>query len=148
MMVKELGRLTTVRIEAEAEGEGAAVEALRGIAGQGEGPKRLVFHFNAAPASFEGTGRLSALRLGSGEALPCDVAITAIGFEAEGRERDSLLAAAKDRAAGRLAPGLHEAGWFRRGPRGTIPENRAEAQAVAALILSDLGPGRAAPAAP
>lgn len=148
VMVKELGRLSGVRIEAAAEGEGPAAEALRGIAGLGDGPRRLIFRFNAAPEAFEGKGRLAAIRLASGEVLPCDAAVTAIGFEAEGPERGAMLAAAEDADAGRLAPGLYAAGWFRRGPRGTIPENRAEAQAVAALILAGLGPGRAAPPPP
>lgn len=149
VMLKELGRLAGLRIEAEAEGEGPAVEALRAVVRQGAGPKRLVFRFGAVPAAIEGEGRVSALRLASGEVIGCDAVVTAIGFEAgDNLGRDALLAGAEDAGRGRIAPGLYAAGWFRRGPRGTIPENRAEAQEVAALILSDLGPGRAAPPPP
>ncbi len=46
-----------------------------------------------------------------------------------------------------LDDGLYATGWFRRGPRGTIPENRAEAQALAARVIADFGdsgPGQAA----
>jgi ferredoxin--NADP+ reductase len=77
------------------------------------------------------------------EVVPCSSVLTAIGFEAvadAGLPRDALIAAAQDVDAGRLAPGLYAAGWFRRGPRGTIPENRADAQALAALILGELSP--------
>ena len=72
-------------------------------------------------------------------ALPCDLAVTAIGFAEDPRlGRAALLDGAEDIGAGRIAPGLYAAGWFRRGPRGTIPENRADSQAVAQAIIDDL----------
>ena len=46
----------------------------------------------------------------------------------------------QDRPAqtGIISEGLYATGWFRRGPRGTIPENRADSQKVAARIAEDL----------
>lgn len=83
--------------------------------------------------------------------MACDAVVTAIGFDHAGAmDRAGLLASACDLANGVLAPGLFAAGWFRRGPTGTIPENRADAQGVAASVAQWLEtatgtkPGRAA----
>jgi len=93
-------------------------------------------------------------RAGGGqETLACTAFITAIGFDHAGPlPRDALLATAHEAEAGVLVPGLYATGWFRRGPRGTIPDNRADAQTLAGRILADLAapperptrPGRAA----
>lgn len=52
--------------------------------------------------------------------------------------RRKLLAGAQDAAAGLVKPGLYLAGWFRRGPRGTIPDNRRDAQELAVRIMADV----------
>jgi len=39
---------------------------------------------------------------------------------------------------GRIEPGLYVAGWLRRGPRGAIPDQRADAQQLARIIADDL----------
>lgn len=57
--------------------------------------------------------------------------------------RDQITQAARDLDAGTIDDGLYAAGWFRRGPRGTIPDNRAESLALADRIVADL---EAAPA--
>jgi len=160
VMVKELARLAGVAIAVPEAGaiedpEGAKrIEALTAIHGHGDGPRRITFRFGLTPTALavEG-GRLTAARFvgrdGAETVLPCDAFLTAIGFEAQaGLPRDALIAAADDVAAGRLAPGLYATGWFRRGPRGTIPESRADAQALAAVILADLAQGGTAGAKP
>ena len=42
---------------------------------------------------------------------------------------------------GHIRGGLYTVGWAKRGPSGTIPTNRIEAQAVAQRIAADLGDG-------
>lgn len=157
VMVRELGKLAGARIRViGAEGaEGKLAEALAAVDGHApEGASRTVtFRFGWTPVRLTGRDRIEAAQFaatgGSGEemTLDCDAFLTAIGFEAQDPGRDALLAEASD--DGCLAPGLYAAGWFRRGPRGTIPENRADAQAVAARIALDVAeaagakPGRA-----
>lgn len=158
VMLRELGRLETARIEViGAAGEGKLIEALAGIDGHApEGAAHhITFRFGWTPARVQGADHVEGVEFtasdGSGETLtlPCDTLATAIGFQAAPDAPDSS-GAGED---GAIAPGLYATGWARRGPRGTIPENRADAQAVAARIAADLAgtaagkPGRAALAA-
>lgn len=154
-MLRELGRLTHARITVlEAEGEGRTIEALASLDGHGEAsaPNAITFRFGWTPVRLSGDGRVSAAhfvgRDGAVLDLDCDTVLTAIGFDHD-NGIEPITAAGED---GHVAPGLYAVGWFRRGPRGTIPENRADAQAVAARIAADLQrasgrPGRAALAA-
>jgi ferredoxin--NADP+ reductase len=163
VMIRELAKLGGVSIQIVGAGgsdddEGAKkIAALETLNGHATGPRRVTFRFGLTPVALDGEGgHVTAARFrgGNGETLtlPCTAFITAIGFQAEGTlSRDALIEAAEDASAGVLAPGLYATGWFRRGPRGTIPENRADAQALATRILSDLAskgdarrPGRAA----
>lgn len=162
VMIRELGKLSGVRIAVLGAGltddpEGAKrIEALTAIDGHGTGPRLVSFRFGLTPEAVEGAGRVAAVRFRAGAdgalTLPCDLFLTAIGFDDAGMlGRNALLAEAGDEAAGVIAPGLYATGWFRRGPTGTIPDNRNDAQALAARILADLPallrpdrPGRAA----
>ncbi|WP_048645926.1 FAD-dependent oxidoreductase [Nitratireductor soli] len=150
VMVKELAKLEGVRIRVLGAGasddpEGAKkIAALEAIDGHGAGPRRITFRFGLTPMELAGEGgRISEARFqdaqGRAIALPCSAFVTAIGFGAEGvLPRDALIGSAADREAGVLAPGLYATGWFRRGPQGTIPDNRADAQLLATRILADL----------
>jgi ferredoxin/flavodoxin---NADP+ reductase len=174
VMLKELARLSAVRIvvepgaglagsDAAADGSAALIEALRAIDGHRPGTdagaaRMVTFRFGWTPVGLEGQdGHVSTARFertdcsGAMLELPCDSFLSAIGFDHDGHlPRASLIDAADDLESGRLADGLYAVGWFRRGPRGTIPDNRADAQIVAARIQADLGvmttgkPGRAA----
>ena len=76
-------------------------------------------------------------------------AISAIGYRTA-TEGDLPQADARGVLAnesGRSAPGLYVVGWAKRGPSGTIPTNRAEAKAVADLVLADFA-NDTAPAKP
>ncbi|MGF3057140.1 FAD-dependent oxidoreductase [Microbacterium sp. YY-01] len=72
--------------------------------------------------------------------LDADSVITAIGFQHAQRrlypgdesEPDSVT----------IAPGIYRTGWYRRGPRGTIPENRLDSREVAETIAADIKAGR------
>lgn len=149
----ELGRLegASVRIaeprrldEARAEGDAAAiVEVLRGFAADTrELPVRIVFHFGAAPAAFEGAERLEAVRFDRGNepplVLPAQLAVTCIGYEATECCSASPAAGVFAHEGARIAEGLYVTGWAGRGPSGTIPTNRTEAQRVAARIAAEL----------
>ncbi|WP_417598480.1 FAD-dependent oxidoreductase [Pararhodobacter oceanensis] len=149
VMLRELGRLAQASLHVHGvTGEGKVIEALQAIDGhRPERATRVVhFHFGWTPEGIEGGACVEAVkfRASNGEGtlhLPCDTVLTAIGFDGETAQADG---------DGRIAEGLYATGWYRRGPRGTIPENRADAQAVAARIAADLAqatsdkPGRAA----
>ena len=119
----------------------------------GNGALEVVFHSGWNVAGIEGdAGRVCALGLdrpdGAAKTIRCDSMITAIGFRAG--HGLSPAAFPREAAGGILDRGLFATGWFRRGPRGTIPENRADAQEVAAMIVDwlrqhtdDRKPGRA-----
>jgi len=158
VMIKELAKLGGVSIRAIGAGasddpvEQKKIEAVQALDGIATGPRRITFRFGLTPLAVEGETSAEAVRFATDqdeEVLSCSSVLTAIGFGPAGDlPRDVLLADARDAEAGALAPGLYATGWFRRGPRGTIPENRADAQALAARILDDLKsdpdkPGRA-----
>lgn len=150
VMIRELGRLEGARLHLHGlQGEGNCVEALRALEGHApEGAGCDVhFHFGWHPEAIEGTDHVTAARFRQGDArlvLPCDTVLTAIGFLPESAFTDM---------GGANMPGLYSVGWLARGPRGTIPENRADAQIVAQRVAADLAtlvaekPGRAALAA-
>ncbi|TAM98976.1 MAG: oxidoreductase [Rhizobiaceae bacterium] len=152
VMVKELAKLSGVTVNVVDPGtsdepEGMKkIDALASLAATQGGPKRIAFRFSLTPVAVEGErGHVAAVRFrdgaGAERIVPCDTFLTAIGFEAgaDALRRDRLLGEAFDPEAGILAQGLYAAGWFRRGPRGTIPENRTDAQGLAARILADFG---------
>lgn len=146
VMIKELAKLTGVTIRVIGAGESDDPEAQKKLAALtalegGDGPRRITFRFGMTPLAVEGTSGVEAVRFATDtgdETLPCTSVLTAIGFDTPGDlPRDALL---KDETEGKLAAGLYATGWFRRGPRGTIPDNRADAKALADRILNDLAP--------
>ena len=160
VMVRELSKLSEVSIEVIDAGssddpEGSKrIAALESIDGHGNGKRRITFRFGLTPVGLQGAdGQLSEVQFqtGSGEevVLPCDSFLTAIGFRDEGSlPRDRLIENALNIDAGHLADGLYATGWFRRGPQGTIPDNRADAKALASTIIEDLADRASAPAKP
>lgn len=157
-MIKELGRLQDVKIIVEVPSEDAdtdrsqkCLEALRSIQNvtRDNASKTIHFHFGWTPQRLTGVdGRLHQAHFcrtsGEGELqLTCHHLITAIGFEDDASlPRAQLLDAAQDIDAGHINGNLYACGWFRRGPTGTIPENRADAITVAGRIANDLAAGR------
>lgn len=145
VLVKELGRLVGCRVTVVgAEGEGKGIEALRSLDGHApeSAQKSLTFRFGLTPVRVLGETSVEAVEFADGTVIAADTVLTAIGFAGEAA-RDALLAGAE--AEGVLAAGLYAAGWFWRGPRGTIPEHRADAQALAARIAADLPQGAGKP---
>ncbi|SMH38151.1 FAD-dependent oxidoreductase [Maritimibacter sp. HL-12] len=157
VMIKELAKLGGVSIRVIGAGEAPddeaakRLDALAVIDGHGDGPRKIDFRFELTPAEVLGAaGKVTGMRFstaaGDAQHIACSSVLTAIGFgPADDLPREALIAAAADREAGALAPGLYATGWFRRGPRGTIPDNRADAQALAGRILAEISASPAKP---
>jgi ferredoxin--NADP+ reductase len=131
------------------------LEVLRSYAQPSTSGKPITLHFvfYAAPVAAHGADRIDSLelertRIEKGRAvltgerfrIPVDTLIAAIGYRSEpipglpfDAERGIVV-----NDQGRVAPGLYTAGWCKRGPQGVVPANRADALAVAELILADL----------
>lgn len=143
-MVRELGGIEGLAIDmAEAlpinESNNVLVELSKLNANAGAENKVLSFHFKTSPLRpVLQEGQLKAVVVGHDGAerrLACDSIVTAIGFaDSDMAWRDRLLNEAIDLEHGQLADRLYATGWFRRGPQGTIAENRADARKVATRI--------------
>lgn len=141
--LSELGRLaraTPVVAAADvAEGEGKVLEILRGYVGLPAEPVRIRFLFHAAPVAVLGDSRVEGLRLTVGD-ISVGTVVTAIGYETPAFAGLAMAGPAVANDDGRVAPGLYVTGWCRRGPKGTIPTNRADAIAVAERISAEVAP--------
>lgn len=150
-MVRELSTISNLCIELgtgsslDGDADNKVLQALSDICSENSmaAAKTLTLHFELpvkAPVLDETT--LTGIvfnRAGEDVHIKCDSLISAIGFEDDGGlGRPKLLLEASDLENGQLDVGLYATGWFRRGPQGTIPENRKDAQAVAARIVADL----------
>jgi cytochrome P450/NADPH-dependent glutamate synthase beta subunit-like oxidoreductase/flavodoxin len=155
VMVRELAGLAGVEhvvhdvdLDAVPEGKDARLDAVRALAARtgdavGEARVRVHWWFGATPVAIEGSGGVAGIRIASagGErALEVDAVVSAIGFAAG----EGALVEAGAHPDGRVEPGLYVAGWLRRGPRGTIPDQRADAKGLAGLVLDDLAAGAVA----
>ncbi len=136
------------------------LEVLRGYAtrgDQGDRPLRIHFLFNATPLAIEGDGHarellLEKTRVAQGHAvsggesfsIPVDTVISAIGYCSTpfpGLPFDATRGVVAH-SEGRVETGVYAAGWCKRGPQGVVPANRADALAVAELIIADLAAGQ------
>ncbi|MGR3661885.1 MAG: FAD-dependent oxidoreductase [Paracoccaceae bacterium] len=150
VMIRELGKLAGVQIKVEDtdigtnHSEQKNLSALANIANLDSGDLPVSFRFGLTPIQIDGEdGHVTGVQFQTSDSvcisLPCDAFITAIGFQDAGLlNRDTLIDRAIDITSGRMEPGLYATGWFRRGPRGTIPENRADAKNLAALIVDEV----------
>lgn len=128
------------------EGKDARADAVRLLAsfdaarGAGDAERvRIEWWFGAVPLAIEGADRAAALRLRTPEgetSFEVDDVITAIGFRADAAR--AMPVEPGQTASGRVEPGLYVAGWLRRGPRGTIPDQREDARQLARLIAEDI----------
>jgi ferredoxin/flavodoxin---NADP+ reductase len=157
VMIKELGKLANVRFEISGRYEGsepvdsagqAKIDALKALVSQeaksDTRTRTVTFHFGWSPVRVAGVDNAAALVLRDSNAperqqsIPATSIITAIGFE-ERADRDlcrsDIAGASADLINGYLDNGLYCTGWFRRGPTGTIPDNRADAKHVAENIV-------------
>jgi ferredoxin--NADP+ reductase len=143
VMVRELAKIQglAVRLDAPLKdvGDDKRLMALSEtvLAASPDAPQTvLTFHFGWAPeAVCTDQGAVSGVVFqsadGASKTLDCDSIVTAIGFDDTRRPFDG-----DDEGA--IGNGLYCAGWFKRGPRGTIPENRQDSQKVAQRIAADI----------
>lgn len=130
------------------------LEILRGFGQSPAGrPVRLHLLFHAAPVCISGVGRVqelvlkrtgpqgpNALTLEEDLRVPADLVVSAVGYRGRplsGLPFDEARGTVANRD-GMVAPGVYATGWCRRGPRGVIPANRADALGVADRVAADL----------
>ncbi len=161
VMVRELAGLRGVvhrvhgaALECIEPGKDARADAVRGLEAARDGAStaeaaRVEVHwwFGLAPARIEGAGRVERVVFDGADgelALAADSVVTATGFAADAE----ALTEPGAHPDGRVEPGLYTAGWLRRGPRGTIPDQRLDARELARTIADDLASGGIAVGAP
>ncbi|OJX00856.1 MAG: hypothetical protein BGO72_05645 [Burkholderiales bacterium 70-64] len=123
-------------------GDTPIVEVLRGFAADTrEAPVTIVFHFGLVPAAFLGSDGLEGVRFaradGSAQEIAAQLAVTCIGYQSVACCSAAPVAGVFPNRDGRIDEGLYVTGWAKRGPSGTIPTNRTEAQQVAQKIAAE-----------
>lgn len=127
--------------------DGAVGKVLRSFADSPERatPVRIYFHFGLSPAAFLGNTQLQTVRFRSqsGESIdiPAQLVVTCIGYEAQPCCSASPENGVFRNENGRIADRLYVVGWAKRGPSGTIPTNRVEAQQVAQRLAQEVQDG-------
>jgi NADPH-dependent glutamate synthase beta subunit-like oxidoreductase len=132
----------------------AAMDVLRGFPAEApEGRIPIRFRFRLAPAGFAGEGRaeraaFARMRFSGGawaptgerEEIPCDLAVTCIGYACAPGLGLSEEGGRVPNEGGRIADGLYVVGWAKRGPSGTIASNRTDSHEVAARLAAEVAP--------
>jgi ferredoxin--NADP+ reductase len=147
----ELGQLRRARPLLASPGDldglaGKAAESLRTICGRTYDGERIeiVFYFGWTPIAFEGDTGLEGVRFAAADGrrlhLPAQLAVTCIGYETHGGGLATEGGTLRN-TDGRIEDGLYCVGWAKRGPSGTIPANRAEAQELAKKIVAECDRG-------
>lgn len=125
-------------------GETAVVKTLRGFAAaeRDHRPIAINFLFGLAPLAFLGDDRLRAVQFRAVDGrkldLPAELAVTCIGYQTAACCSAVPTDGTFTNENGKIRQGLYVVGWAKRGPSGTIPTNRAEAQQVAQRIASEI----------
>jgi ferredoxin--NADP+ reductase len=147
----ELGTLQRARVAiadpTSLAGDAAIVKTLRGFAESAprDHAVTIKFHFNWVPTAFVGDGKLGAVQFSSatGEMLElaAQLAVTCIGYEAIPCCTAQPVNGVFANREGKVGERLYVVGWAKRGPSGTIPTNRVEAQQVAQRIAQEISDG-------
>lgn len=151
VMVRELASLPGVAhvvhgvdFDAAPVGKHARLDAIRELADRSAPVSpalRVEWWFGARPVEIVGGDRVTGLRIsddGGARTLDVDAVITATGFAATSAQAAAIPMAAGAHADGRVGDGRYTAGWLRRGPRGTIPDQRDDAKQLARLLAEDM----------
>ena len=136
--------------QASLTGDTAVVKTLRGFAQSAprDTPVTINFYFNLAPTAFVGDGKLGEVQFRSAHGdtvvLPAQLAVTCIGYESlpccSAVPANGVFA----NEDGKVDERLYVVGWAKRGPSGTIPTNRVEAQHLAQKIAQETQSGERA----
>ncbi|MCZ9881784.1 FAD-dependent oxidoreductase [Arthrobacter sp. B2a2-09] len=166
-MLRELTKLPDVSFVAQnladegiADADGIAKrDAVAEIAGgsPARAARSVHFHFGWTPERIIGQDKVQSIAFRStadeNSTLLLDVegVLTAIGFEeltTSPIRRSHHESAESELDKGYLSPGLYCAGWLRRGPRGTIPQNRVDSKMVADAIIEAVDTAQLVPGKP
>ena len=123
------------------------ITVLRSIADRPseDGKRRIELRFGLVPHAIVGDEAVRAVRFVSGEELPADLVVTAVGYRSSpvgGLPFDEDRAVVPNEG-GRVSdvPGCYVAGWIKRGPSGGIGANRWCARETVAALLADYDAG-------
>lgn len=149
VMVRELAGIPGIGhtvhgtdLTAVPEGKDARVDAVRALERAADETARVQVHwwFGLTPEAIEGSASVEGVRFRGADGavrLDADAVVTAVGFAAD----PTTLVEPGAHRDGRIEPGLYVAGWLRRGPRGTIPDQRADARGLARVLADDVAEG-------
>ncbi|WP_208109370.1 cytochrome P450 [Enemella evansiae] len=156
VMIRELARvpgvthvLHGVELDATEPGKDAKLDALRDLVEPSAGTGRIELHwwFGATPRAILGTdGAVSGVEIdqaGESVRLPADSVVTAMGFvrDPAAIARQGICPVSPIPGDGRIEDGLFAIGWLRGNGRGTIPDQRVDAKALAAMIAAEVHAG-------
>ena len=129
------------------------LEAMKSVA---EKPKAkhertMEFLFLHAPKAIIGNSKVEAIEFGINEVkngkvsdtgkivrIPCDLVISAVGYESLSYEGVTFENGKIKNSDGRVCKSTYVVGWAKRGPSGVIGTNKSDASDVVSLLLSDL----------
>lgn len=146
----ELGTLQRARPVVDPhdlDGGSAIVNTLRGFTASAprDTPVTINFHFHLTPLAFVGHGKLEAVEFLSASSalveIPAQLAVTCIGYESVGCCAAAPVNGCFANQDGKIDQRLYVVGWAKRGPSGTIPTNRTEAQHVAQKLAQETSDG-------
>ena len=150
--LEELGTLQRARPvitdPADLSGDTPVVKILRNFADAGprEGRVSISFDFRLTPTAFLGDDKLRAVQFrshdGSMQKIPAQLAVTCIGYETLPCCAAAPVNGIFANEAGKVDERLYVVGWAKRGPSGTIPTNRVEAQQLAQKISQETDDGQ------
>jgi ferredoxin--NADP+ reductase len=112
--------------------------------------RRIVFKYLATPIAMAGHASVAEVQLEGQRAVPAPLVFTAAGFEGAplpGVPFDAdrgVVPTAGGRVVrddGAAVPGLYATGWIKRGARGGLGSNRADAHETADTIVRDFNAG-------
>ncbi len=146
----ELGMLQRAQPVVDSQdlgGENAVVNTLRGFAESAprNTPVTIDFRFHLTPMAFAGHDKLEAVQFRSASGgiveIPAQLAVACIGYESVACCEASPVNGCFANRDGQIDDRLYVVGWAKRGPSGTIPTNRTEAQQVAQRIAQEIADG-------
>ncbi|WP_017792084.1 cytochrome P450 [Leucobacter salsicius] len=129
-----------VNLEAITVGKDARLDAVHALSVTPGARLTVHWWFESSPTALLGDTAVRSVELMTADGpvtVQAGSVITAIGFAADA----STLVVPGEHASGRIDPGYYVAGWLRRGPRGTIPDQRADSRDLALALAQDIDAG-------